>query len=263
MPSVFVSHSSKDRGFVENELIPLLQRYQITPWYSKDDIPSAAVWEQTIRDGLKSCEWFLVVLSPDAVRSNWVQAEVHWAIEHRSGKMVPVIARGCDPADLNLQLIRYQYIDFSQDRDLFRAKLLAVWSIVEDDSPKLQLRVRIDARKVKEEKITKAFKRYAGDTIGVFRRSAISEGEQLFEIDGFATVGLAADSSFRLFSPFVSQIHAAFRVKNIADKNELWVFNLGTNGTLVNGIDVNEKKIQPGDVIGIGGIEITILEILG
>ena len=62
--TVFVSHSSRDRGFVEREIIPLLQRHGVGTWYSKDDIETASEWERTIRQGLETCDWFLVVLSP-------------------------------------------------------------------------------------------------------------------------------------------------------------------------------------------------------
>ena len=38
MPMVFISHSSKDRTFVEERLVPLLRRLGIGTWYARDDI---------------------------------------------------------------------------------------------------------------------------------------------------------------------------------------------------------------------------------
>jgi hypothetical protein len=38
MALVFISHSSKDRDFVEGEVIPFLKSIGVDAWYSKDDI---------------------------------------------------------------------------------------------------------------------------------------------------------------------------------------------------------------------------------
>ncbi|MHC5012350.1 MAG: toll/interleukin-1 receptor domain-containing protein, partial [Planctomycetota bacterium] len=64
MPRVFISHSSKDQGFVEKELVPTLHAHGIDTWYSTAHIRSAREWETAIREALHACDWFLVVLSP-------------------------------------------------------------------------------------------------------------------------------------------------------------------------------------------------------
>ena len=86
MPQAFISHSSKDRTFVEEELVPLLEHHSINTWYSRSAIRTAAVWEDEIRLGLAGSDWFLVVLSPHAAESDWVKAEVRWALEKRRGR---------------------------------------------------------------------------------------------------------------------------------------------------------------------------------
>ncbi len=40
---VFISHSTRDREFIEKEIVHLLERNGIKTWYSKDDIQSSAV----------------------------------------------------------------------------------------------------------------------------------------------------------------------------------------------------------------------------
>ena len=97
MPQVFISHSSADRPFVEVELLPLLQLHGITPWYAAQDIDSASVWEAAIREGLHASEWFLIVVTPAAITSPWVQAELHWAFANRGGRIIPVLAKDCKP----------------------------------------------------------------------------------------------------------------------------------------------------------------------
>ena len=140
MPRVFISHSSLDNEFVEKEIVSFLTRYGIEIWYSKDDIESTTEWEKQIKLGLKACDWFLVVLSPYSVASDWVRCEVDWALEERRGRVIPVLYRTCDPTDLHLKLRRIQYIDFRWDRETARNKLLAIWKLnyvhtIENEEP--------------------------------------------------------------------------------------------------------------------------------
>lgn len=128
MPKVFVSHSAKDREFVEHEIVQLLQSQGIETWYSTDDIGAGVKWERSIREGLKSCDWFLVVLSNESVKSEWVEAEVHWALDERKGRIVPVRIDDCDETDLHLKLRQIQAVDFRSDRALAQQRLLSTWS---------------------------------------------------------------------------------------------------------------------------------------
>lgn len=127
MPRVFISHSSLDRDFVERQIIAPLRSHGIETWYSKDSIETAAEWEKKIREGLRSCDWFLVVMTPRSVASKWVQREVFWAMERREGRIIPVLLETCDPEDLHLGLLPIQYIDFRQEVEAARRKLLSIW----------------------------------------------------------------------------------------------------------------------------------------
>lgn len=125
MSLVFISHSSHDTEFVKREIIPLLTGSGVDVWYSKANIETAAEWEKQIKIGLRACDWFLVVLSPDSVVSDWVQSEVDWALDERKGKIIPVLYKDCDPTELHLRLRRIQYIDFRDDPESARRELSA------------------------------------------------------------------------------------------------------------------------------------------
>jgi len=215
----------------------LLRQHSIAAWYSGDDIASASVWERTIRQGLASCDWFLVVLSPDAIRSEWVQAEVQWAMDHRKERIVPVLARACDPSDLHLQLIRYQYVDFANGGDEARAKLLAVWGVATGHL--LCVEVDVLVRSLSE--------------------AATDERKQTLVIRELATIGKASNCELCLKGPTVSRQHAALRIRETDGKKSVWLFNFGTNGTRVNGAEIQSQPIRPGDVISVGDFEIEIL----
>src|SRR5262249_15530300 len=126
MPRVFISHSSHDRPFVEKVLLPLLQRAGIGTWYSKNDILAASQWESEILKGLRLCDWFMVVLSPRSTTSAWVRDEVHWAIDNRHDRIIPLFLEDCNPADLHIRLRRLQFADFSRGSVDPGPKLLAL-----------------------------------------------------------------------------------------------------------------------------------------
>src|SRR5205809_6206877 len=115
MPRVFLSHSTHDRQFVECELLPTLHQQGIDTWYARTDIHSSEEWARMIVRGLRSCDWFLVVLSENAARSKWVPAEVHWAVENREGHIIPVFLRDCNTDDIHLRLRTIQHLDFRSD----------------------------------------------------------------------------------------------------------------------------------------------------
>jgi serine/threonine protein kinase len=144
MARVFISHATEDREFVEKEIISLLQRHGIQTWYSKDDIHTAVRWEQTIRLGLESCDWFLVVLTPRSVTSTWVQAEVHWALDERHNRFVPVLAEDCEWRKIHLMMRTIQFVDFRQVRGEAQRRLLECWNI-SPVSPERDRKVELNA----------------------------------------------------------------------------------------------------------------------
>ena len=129
MTKVFISHSTPDRGKVERYIIDLLRSKGIETWYAKENIQTAEEWERSIVQGLKDCDWFLVALTPNAANSKWVRREVHWALERRPGKVIPVLLEHCDPVDLNLGLHGIQYVDLTDSINTGQARLLSVWGI--------------------------------------------------------------------------------------------------------------------------------------
>src|SRR2546426_106795 len=115
MPTAFISHSSEDRSFIESEILPRLKAHKIDVWYSPQAIQTAEHWERGIKTGLQNSDVFVVMMSPSAALSPWVQAEVHWAFSERPSCVVPVMLRSCDPKACHLLLGPLQYVDFVSD----------------------------------------------------------------------------------------------------------------------------------------------------
>jgi hypothetical protein len=118
-------YAHADLAFVQTTLIPLLGLAGLTPWFSLDSIRGADRWERSILGGLQTSAWFIVVMSPRAEGSEWVGLEVHWASEHRQGRIVPVMIAECDPWNVHMRLGNLQYIDFRAPSEQARSKLLA------------------------------------------------------------------------------------------------------------------------------------------
>src|SRR4051794_39023024 len=98
MPKIFISHSSGDREFVEREINDILQRCGLEIWYAPRSIRPGDRFAASIVRGLESCDWFLVVMSPRSVESEWVLDEVHWAMDNRKSRVIPVLMEDCDPS---------------------------------------------------------------------------------------------------------------------------------------------------------------------
>jgi serine/threonine protein kinase len=124
---VFISHSSKDRQFVEREIIALLERNGVRTWYSKIDIQTAVEWERSILQGLESCDWFLLAMSPRAALSEWVKDELFWAIDNRPKSIIPVLIEDCEPQRFHMRLARLQFVDFRSDLKEARQHLVKIF----------------------------------------------------------------------------------------------------------------------------------------
>ena len=74
---VFVSHSHHDSSFCQ-DLVQALRKAGTDVWYDEDDM-SYGELTGTIRRKIHSCSVFIIVLSPNALDSEWVHDEAKWA----------------------------------------------------------------------------------------------------------------------------------------------------------------------------------------
>jgi hypothetical protein len=109
-PRIFVSHSHQDNDF-GLQLVADLRRdlgSEDAVWYDvSGGLHGGVAWWRKIVQEITSRDVFLVVLSPDAVASNWVQAEIGlaWREQYKpTGKVIiPLLYRDCEvPPDLRM-----------------------------------------------------------------------------------------------------------------------------------------------------------------
>lgn len=85
MKRVFVSYSRRNRNFAER-LARDLSDAGLDVWIDFRQIHGGEVWRDEIRRGIERSEMMIVCLSPEAVKSEWVQFEVNSA--RNLGKLV-------------------------------------------------------------------------------------------------------------------------------------------------------------------------------
>lgn len=97
MSRVFVSHSHQDNGFCR-AFIQTLHELEVETWYDEENLGPGMI-HNSITEGLPTCDRFIVVLSPAAVESYWVNLEIGAAMDlERRGKLtiLPVVASPCE-----------------------------------------------------------------------------------------------------------------------------------------------------------------------
>ena len=104
MTQVFISYSRNDMEFVQR-LAEDLQRAGLDIWWDLSDIQGSDVWERKIEEGLKSSQYFIVVLTPDSLESRWVRRE-YLSADNKGIKIIPVKLKTCDDVPLTLRDIQ-------------------------------------------------------------------------------------------------------------------------------------------------------------
>jgi hypothetical protein len=263
MQRIFISYSSKDVGFVLAHLKPLFDDAGMIAWCSATDIPMGADWERQIRTALAQADWFVVVLSPDSQQSEWVQSETHWALEHMRGRVIPVMARGCDPCELHLRLGTIQYVDFRTDPAQAAVRLLALIS-GETQQPDAATLAPPSAAGLERTTIIRETRQ--ADLKLLVELPNTPAVERLIHINKSVTIGRADDADLQIADACVSRKHARITVILPPDQGHfVTVTDLDSaNGTFVNQRRIlSEQRIEVGDLIEMGGSRLRLLAIDG
>lgn len=121
---VFISHTTRNAKFTD-ALVERLRDHYITTWYAPRHMPGG-YFKSNIQDALAHCDWFLLVLSPEALASEWVKWEVDITLADPrfNNKIIPVLAEQCEWTTFHPNLHRYQLFDFLLHPKEAEARLL-------------------------------------------------------------------------------------------------------------------------------------------
>jgi hypothetical protein len=118
MANVFLSHSSQDKDFVRR-LADDLRDLGHEPWLDEWKIRVGDCIVSKIQEGLAQADYVVLVLTPEAVASGWVDREwkaAYWSeISEKRVIVLPVLLRLCELPPL---LRTKKYADFTQSHEL-------------------------------------------------------------------------------------------------------------------------------------------------
>ena len=113
MATVFLSYSRKDKDFVR-ELFRRLTRDGVNCFFDEESIEWGDNFVLTLEEAIEKCRFFMPVLSPDFVRSDWAKQERALAQARSSRKIRPLLLRECVVPGF---LKPIQYIDVSKSEE--------------------------------------------------------------------------------------------------------------------------------------------------
>lgn len=138
MPSVFLSHSSKDKFFAR-ELAARLQAKGVKVWLDEVELRVGDSLTQKIGSAIEENDYLAVVLSRHSVNSEWVQKELQVALQKEfREKRVVVLPLLLEPVEMPPFLRDKLYADFSDPARFDEAlpKVLKAVGVPEKDIPK-------------------------------------------------------------------------------------------------------------------------------
>jgi hypothetical protein len=134
MAKVFLSHSSKNKDFVRKLDVDLQEAGHET-WLDVTQIRVGECIVSKINDGLSAADYAAVVLSKDAVQSQWFEREwiaKYWReIEKNSVQVLPVLIEDCEIPEL---IRSKKYADFRTDYGYGLSQLLAALSFTSENN---------------------------------------------------------------------------------------------------------------------------------
>jgi WD40 repeat protein len=110
---IFISHSSKDNEFglkLAQDLRQALGTSHIV-WYDALSIRPGEEWLHSISKQIEHCTFFILIASPDSMKSQWVEKEFHAAFL-REKRILPLLWKECKRW---LFLETLQHIDFCNE----------------------------------------------------------------------------------------------------------------------------------------------------
>ena len=88
MGYTFISYSSKDSA-TKDKFNTLLKQNNIESWIAPNDIPPGCNYAEIINKAIKNCACFILLLTKESVKSQWVTKEIERAV-HYNKYIIPI-----------------------------------------------------------------------------------------------------------------------------------------------------------------------------
>lgn len=95
-PKVFISYASEDKEFAR-KIVADLKKEGIDTWFDEYELHAGDSIHNKLEEGINSSQWYLQILSPNSIKSEWTTKELEKFIEvekERKRKMIiPIIKK--------------------------------------------------------------------------------------------------------------------------------------------------------------------------
>ena len=112
MPSIFLSHNSKDKPFAR-KLADSLASKGIYVWIDEANLKIGDSLVPSISRAIKEIDYIGAIISPNSINSEWVKKELSWAmskeIKNKSISILPILIESCELPDYLMDKL---YADF-------------------------------------------------------------------------------------------------------------------------------------------------------
>jgi hypothetical protein len=135
-PKAFVSYSHSDKEFVEKLAQDLRKDGGINVWIDKFEInPGDSLIQKIFSEGLSESQFFVIVLSNESTKSNWVKQELDIAMTQKLAGVTRIIPVLKETTEVPVPLRSLMYIDLSKDYQEGVRKLIKTMHGVSDKPP--------------------------------------------------------------------------------------------------------------------------------
>lgn len=110
---IFISYSRRDNDRM-GQVRDTLRESGLEVWTDEGIEPGTESWKGSISTAIKGCKAVVVLFSPDATLSTWVNRELDFAELHRK-KIYPLLVRGELTESIPFGYTTYQFIDIRDE----------------------------------------------------------------------------------------------------------------------------------------------------
>ena len=150
MKQLFISYSRKDTEFAQR-LTESFAAQNMEAWVDWQDIPPSVDWMKEIQMGIEQADIFLLIVSPDSIRSDICAQEVEHAMLNGK-RMIPVIVRDVDAKEVPTAITHLNWIFFSRPQDKYGDAFEKLINAIQTDYDWVQVHRRLQVKALEWER---------------------------------------------------------------------------------------------------------------
>lgn len=127
--NVFISHNRKQKPWVR-QVVAQWKQLNLKVFFDEESITPVENFTECIEKGLKRCRYIVLVLTPEAVASNWVAMETTIAmveyLKAQGKRIIPVLLEPVEPERIRPTISVLQWVDLTNpetQRDQYHSLL--------------------------------------------------------------------------------------------------------------------------------------------